>query len=418
MDEYILFDRLYRREWIFKSPVACVGFAFEDYLRERGYGEGTIHFYLAALAHFAYWITQKRIDVNDVTTGLCEEFANSHLPRCSCPPPRQLQRANVRAALKHLRIVLHEQGFAADEDNLDSPVSEEVEQFHIYLRDVRGLAVNTCQQRLKYVRQFLEKKFANAAIDLAQVTANDVDAFILDFAVRLKPESLGVIRTTLRSYLRYRALSGDKTDTLICGMPVIATRKGAVPREVLTEAQLNLFFGSFDQTYPTGRRDYAIARCVFDLGLRGHEAAQLTLNSIDWKTGTVTIMATKGRRVQVIPLPAHTGRAIAAYIRHGRPKTSNRFLFVRHVAPWDRPVTVCAIRNAMTNAFARCGLSDRFCSTHILRHTMATRLHQAGASVKEIADVLRHKDLESAAVYARTDLRTLQSVGLPWPGRR
>lgn len=418
MDEYILSDRLYRRDWIFESPVRCVGFAFEDYLQERGYGQATIHFYLASVAHFARWITRKRIDVSQIDDGLCDQFISSHLPRCSCPSPRQLQTSNIRAALKVLRIVLAEQGFTVDEEPERTPVLDEVWKFHRYLADVRGLAVNTCQQRLKYVQQFLEISFGDGPIDLMRLTVSDIDEFVLDFASRRKPEGLRVIRTALRSYFRYRSLLGDHADRLVCAMPVVATRKGTASRDVLTEEQLKQFFASFDRTHPTGRRDYAIARCIFDLGLRGHEVAQITLDSINWRKGTITISATKARRVQIVPLPALTGKAVAAYIRQGRPQTSNRFLFVRHVAPWDKPVTVCVIRNAIKNAFARCGMNDQFHGTHILRHTMATRLHQAGMSIKQIADVLRHKDLQSAAIYARTDLRTLQTVALPWPGRR
>ena len=94
-------------------------------------------------------------------------------------------------------------------------------------------------------------------------------------------------------------------------MPLIANRRGTAPRDVLTEEQLKLFFASFDQTYPTGQRDYAIARCIFDSGLRGHEVAQITLDSIDWRKGTLKVLVTKARRVQLVPLPPLTGKAVA-----------------------------------------------------------------------------------------------------------
>jgi site-specific recombinase XerD len=416
MGEYILSDRLLRREWIYKSPIHCVGFAFEDYLKERGYGEGTIHFYLACLAHFARSLTSKRIAIGKINSELCQYFITSHLPYCRCPAPRQLQVGNISAALKILQIVLVEQGFTSAEEQL-TPASVEVEKFRHFLADVRGLAENTCQQRVKYVRQFLERNFGDGDIDVTQLSVGDVDEFILEFAIRWKPEGIGVIRTALKSYLQYRTLQGDHTERLVCAMPVLASRKGRPARAVLTEDQLKLFFASFDRADQTGQRDYAIARCIFDLGLRGHEVAQIGLNSIDWRNGTIKLSGTKARRVQVMPLPAITGQAVATYIRHARPKTTNRLLFVRHVAPWDKPVTVCTIRNAIKNAFARCGMDDQFHGTHILRHTMATKLYQTGASVKEIADVLRHKDLTSAATYVRTDIGQLQTVALPWPGR-
>ena len=418
MTEYILSQRLYRRDWIFNSPISCVGFAFEDYLHEQGYRKGTIHFYLASIAHFAKWIASKKIELSEIDIDLCEKFIQSHLPQCSCPEPRQIQVANIRAALRHLRTVLNEQGVAVKTQSMTTPVLEELQKYHRYLKDIRGLADNTCQHRLKYIHQFLRRKFEDGPIDATLLTVRDIDEFILEFASRWKPSSLAVIRSALRSYLRYRALTGDRTDTLIAVMPVIAQQKGADPRKSLTDEQIRIFIESFDQTNATGLRNYAIARCLLDLGLRGHEVAQLCLDSIDWSNGTITIPNTKGRRTQVLPLPLQTGRAVARYLRRGRPDTSNRFLFVRHVAPWDKPITVCAIRNAMNYAYAKCGMDRLFCNTHVLRHTLATRLQRAGASIKEIADVLRHKDLESAAIYARTDLENLRSVGLPWPGRK
>jgi site-specific recombinase XerD len=91
-------------------------------------------------------------------------------------------------------------------------------------------------------------------------------------------------------------------------------------------------------------------------------------------------------------------------------------LFVRHRAPFDKPLSVPAIRNSMNRAFIRCGLRDRFCNTHVLRRTTATRLQRSGASVNEIADLLRHQSLDSASTYARVDLERLRSVALPWSG--
>lgn len=111
-----------------------------------------------------------------------------------------------------------------------------------------------------------------------------------------------------------------------------------------------------------------------------------------------------------------TGEALAHYLRAGRPQTDSRVLFIRHRAPFGVPLGVAAIRSAMNRAFARCALADQFCNTHVLRRSMATRLQKTGVSIKEIADVLRHRDLNTARVYARVDLERLRTVALPWPG--
>ncbi len=137
---------------------------------------------------------------------------------------------------------------------------------------------------------------------------------------------------------------------------------------------------------------------------------------MDWRNGIVTLHRTKSQRVQHLPLPEQTGEALARYLREGRPQTDSRVLFIRHRAPFGVPLGVAAIRNAMNRAFTRCALADRFCNTHVLRRSMATRLQKTGVSIKEIADLLRHRDVNTARVYARVDLERLRTVALPWPG--
>jgi site-specific recombinase XerD len=70
----------------------------------------------------------------------------------------------------------------------------------------------------------------------------------------------------------------------------------------------------------------------------------------------------------------------------------------------------------MRRAYKRSGCAPDWTGTHVLRHTAATRLHQHGASIKEIADVLGHRSIDTSLIYTKVDLNTLGSVALPWPG--
>jgi site-specific recombinase XerD len=297
-------------------------------------------------------------------------------------------------------------------------ITIELEQFRHYLLNTCGAALSTCKERLKHIHSFLVCNFKTGIVDISKITPENVESYVMDFAKRWKPESLKALRTSLRSYFRFRALMGDPTQSLMAAMPVMANWKQTILPKGLTNAQLDLFWKAFDLSKPTERRDYAIARCLVDLGLRGHEVMQLSLESLDWRASTITISSSKGRRTQQLPLPYQTGEAIVQYLRQGRPKTNNRALFVRHVAPFEKPIGVDAIRGAMTRAFIRCGLGDQFCNTHVFRHTTAIRLQQSGASLKEIADVLRHKSLETTTIYAKVDLEALQKMALCWPGRQ
>jgi integrase/recombinase XerD len=104
------------------------------------------------------------------------------------------------------------------------------------------------------------------------------------------------------------------------------------------------------------------------------------------------------------------------YLRIERPRTTNRAVFVRHVAPYDVPIRSGVVRRAVREAYQRCGSSHS--RVHILRHSMASRLLRQGAPLKEIADLLRHRSLDTSMIYTKVDLRRLEAVALPWPGRQ
>ena len=90
-------------------------------------------------------------------------------------------------------------------------------------------------------------------------------------------------------------------------------------------------------------------------------------------------------------------------------------MFVRHVAPHDEPIKPDVVRNTVREAYRRCGWAVS--RVHILRHSVASRLLREGAPLKEIADVLRHRSLDTTAIYAKVDTVRLAAVALPWPGR-
>lgn len=405
--------RLARQDWLTDGPLSELVAQYVDALQTRRYARSTVGTYLRCLAHFSYWMREEAMTAEGIDRTLVERFVIQHLPACACPEPRNCDVKSVRAALQHLLPLLPD---VADATRTAPPIAAELKRFGDHLRHTCGLAPLTCDYRIRHVEAFLAHRFGSSKPEIGLLAPTDIDAYLKDLAARWKPASRRVICTDLRSYLRYRAMLGDDTRILSATLPAIANWRRRHPPTVLSEDQLDIFLQAFDLTDPVEMRDYAIARCLVDLGLRGDEATHLTLDSVHWRDGVMTLHRTKSQRVQLLPLPVQTGEAIGRYLREARPPTASRTLFVRHRAPFGVPLSVAAIRNAMNRAFARCGLADRFCNTHVLRRSMATRLQKAGAPIKEIADVLRHRDLNTARVYARVDLEQLRTVALPWPG--
>jgi len=280
---------------------------------------------------------------------------------------------------------------------------------------VCGLAEATLLRRRNCVRTFLSSLFGDGPIDPQKITPKVLLKFVTDKAANLKPSSVGSLSCALRSYLRFLQFKGESNTALIAAVPRPPIWSLASLPPSLSKTDMDRFWAAFDTTLTNNKRDYAMARCMADMGLRCHEVASMRLDDIDWQNGILQLHLSKSRRQEQLPLPDITGRAIVDYLRNSRPTTASRSLFVYHRAPMGQGVAVTTVRSAIHSAFARADLPCR--GTHVLRHTAATIMVQGGATIKEVADVLRHRSINTTAIYTKVNLPELQRVVMPWPER-
>lgn len=405
-------------QWLADSPLSNNADAYVRYLVERGYGTRTIEGYFNGVAHFAHWSRSQQVGLGDIDQALVNRFMDEHLQVCRCAIRCRRARHEIRAALGHLLAMLCAKGHCVQAGNalVSTSIATELEGFDRHLTEVRGLVPTTRSVRLRHLRDFLTHSFGAGSLHLNRLGPSDVIRFIADYTADWAPASIHAVTTSLRCYFAFRASQGAQTSALIAALPRVAQWRLAGLPQVLSNAEIEQLLGAFDRSQATGKRDYAIARCLLDLGLRRTEVARLCLDDVDWRAGILTIRS-KGKRIDVLPLPDTTGHAIAQYLLDGRPNTTRRELFVRHRPPLNAPADPDIVRSAIRYAAKRCGLEHRICGTHILRHTLAGRLVQGGARFKEIADMLRHRSLDTTTIYAKVDLEALTQVALPWPGR-
>lgn len=405
------------RDCLRSSVLSQSADAYVGYLQQHRYCPLTIRAYLHGIEHFAGWVTKRRILLRSFDESLMHQFVAEHLPMCRCPDPCQRSVTAVRPALTHLLHVLREQGHLSEPLTLLPPaIQGELKRFDHHLNSVCGLAPATRTSRRQWVGRFLVDQFGSSPIDIDGVEPADIVRFMVQPANRYRPGTLQVLGSALRSYLRFRAVNyGDRVEALVAAvLPPAHWRLDSLPKFLTTE-EVDRFLCTFHQQSADGRRDYAMARCLLDMGLRGCEVAAIQLDDLHWLDGTLTISHGKSRRADVLPLAVPTGRAIVQYLRSARPPSTSRSLFVRHHAPFNTPITVELVRGAIRRAFSRCGL-DRFNGAHVLRHTAAVRMRCAGASLKEVSDVLRHRSLDTTMIYSKVDLPRLVAIAAPWPG--
>lgn len=408
------------RNWEWFAALGIRADDYVHYLDERGYAEGTINGYTGSVAHFAYWLSRKRGDIPPlIDEVVINRFLDRHLQHCRCAAKCRRSRHEARAALRHLLAMLRANGTCPQTipEPAATAITAELAEFNRYLVEARGLSNSTCAVRLRHISDFLADRFGAGPLCVAMLTPRDVAHFVARYTRQWVPASVKTIGDSLRSYFRFLAIRGASTKGLAAALARVAQWRLARLPDALSAAEINLFLSAFDRKTATGKRDYAIARCLLDLGLRRAEVAQLQLDDIDWRAGTVCFHG-KGKRIDILPLPRTTGLAISDYLRHGRPTTTRREVFVRHRPPVNAVANLDIVRNAMRYAAQRCGLQARIRGTHIFRRTAACRMVQAGAPFKDVADLLRHRCLNTTTIYAKVDLPALRRVALPWPGRR
>src|SRR5438445_6655875 len=101
----------------------------------------------------------------------------------------------------------------------------------------------------------------------------------------------------------------------------------SIPRAIGAD-QVRRLLASIGRHTAVGRRDYAIVLLLARLGLRSSEVAFLELDDIDWEAGRISVRGKGGHRT-ALPLPTDVGGAIAAYLRHGRSRSTSRRVFLR-----------------------------------------------------------------------------------------
>jgi site-specific recombinase XerD len=373
-------------------------------LRAAGYTPLTAVNVMRLMAHLSRWLSANGLGAADLTRGQVERYVAARRAegRTSGLSPRSLDP---------ILGMLTDAGALTPEEPA-GPVSEEerlLAAFERHLLCERALTGSTAAAYVAYARRFLAGR-AGRRLDGA--TAADVTGAVLAEAEAVSASSAQYFVVALRAFLRFCFLDGlVEADLAGAALAVTGRRRFPLPRGI-SRADARALLAACDRRRRTGRRDYAVLMLLLRLGLRAGEAAALTLEDIDWRTGEITVHG-KGRRDERLPLPADVGEAIAGYLTRGRPVTGRREVFLRAVAPAG-PLSRGGISFIVRRACRRAGVAE--VGAHRLRHTAACEMAAAGAPLTEIGQVLRHQSLDSTANYARIGVAELRKLARPWPG--
>lgn len=389
------------------GPLALYASGFDRELSGRGYVCVSAEAQLRLMAHVSRWLGGEGLDAAAFTPERVEAF---------CAARRRAGYSGLRTAkaLRPLREFLQQQGVLAPPAP-SSPASGQellLARYRSYLVHERGLVEPGVAAYARTAGLFLAAHpgllGAGAAVDAAAVTA-----FCTLELPRRSGSGAKNLAAGLRSFLRFLHVAGVVDAPLARSVPAVASRKGAGLPRALPPAIARRLLSSCDRRTRIGRRDYAIMLLLLRLGLRAGEVARLTLDDIDWQVGEVLVRG-KGDRQERLPIPADVGAALAGYLHRGRPRSQSRAVFLRAIAP-AMPLTPTGMTWVVYAACDRAGVSR--VGAHRLRHTAATEMLRAGASLTEVGQALRHAAVATTAIYAKVDDAALRPLAPSWPGR-
>jgi len=394
-----------------EGPLAPHIGSFSQWVIDQGYSIDAVEKQTRIAAFFSQWLGQNAVRLRTVSIEHATRFLR-HRAR------RRRPYLGDPAALRRLLDFLRRQRLISGPKMVPvslTPAERCVHTYERYLRETRALANATITNYAPFIRGFLTHRFGDGPIGLARLTARDVVRFVQRQAPRLHRKRAQLLVSALRSFFQYARYRGGVTRDLAAAVPAVANwSMPSIPRAIGDE-QIRQLLASINRRTAMGRRDYAIVLLLARLGLRANEVAGLELEDLNWESGQVSVRGKRGHRT-VLPLPADVGAAIAAYLRHGRPLSASRRVFLRSKAPIQGFLGQCAIGSIIRHRLHRAGITAPTTGAHQFRHALATRMLRRGASLTEIGEILRHRSPQTTMVYTKVDLPALRTLALPWPG--
>lgn len=377
---------------------------FATALLDDGYTYLSVKSKLWSLADFGQWLQKRNFPIRDFDEKLIESFIKS----------RRQCRGEVKTLhqfLDHLRRSNIVRNCKPPPER--SPLAKILNRYEEHLQLERGLVRVTIAGYLPFVRKFLVERFRDQPFRLRKLKASDVSDFVLRHGRSMAVKRAQLMTSAFRSFFRFLFHLGKLHTDLAVSVPTVANWRLSTVPKYLTPQEVRRVLKGCDRRTSIGRRDYAVLLLLARLGLRIGEVVALQLGDIDWRAGEIMIRG-KGSFHDRMPLPCAVGEALTRYIRQDRPHCPTRQVFVCMRAP-RRGFARSTVTTIVHYALQRANLSPIFKGAHLLRHSLATSMLRAGATMSEIGEVLRHRVSNTTEIYAKVDFNGLRSLTHPWP---
>ena len=293
-------------------------------------------------------------------------------------------------------------------------VQRMVTAYETWMTEERGLRPGTQRHAASEMRTLLcwLQSYGRTP---ATLTVAELDGYVAQRVARMRRRSKVQQASSLRGVLRYFYSTGQVPGDM--SHAVEAPSQYAledIPSTIRRDDVERVLSAARNDTSPMGRRDYAIWMLLATYGLRTGEITHLLLSDVDWRREELHIRHLKTGAASRLPLLRDPANALFDYLKHGRPKTTHREMFLQAVAPYG------PLRGGLSEVMRRrleaagVSLSGKR-GAHVLRHSRAQSLLNSGVTIKAIGDVLGHRSEQATTVYLKLAISDLRSIALEIP---
>jgi site-specific recombinase XerD len=379
---------------------------FSDSLVKNGYADQTVRSKMLLIGDLAQWLLRTTLPAKKIDEEQFEEFLRQK---------RGLRRGDsttLEQFLNHLR----KNSFVPDRKPCtdDSPLTGILCRYEKYLCSERGLAPTTILNYISLIRAFLLDRFKEKPFRPGEVKTSDISDYILRRCHSMAVKRVQLLTSALRSFFRFLFQKGELQVDLAASVPTVADWRLSTVPKYLSPNEVERVLKACNRRTASGRRDYAILLLLARLGLRAGEIVALQIDDINWRAGEFVVRG-KGFLHDRMPLPADVGEALASYLRRDRPTCKTRRVFVCMKAPIRGFAGPSTLTTIVRRGLDRAGLHPAFKGSHLFRHSLATSMLHAGATMREIGEVLRHRVPNTTEIYAKVDFSGMRSLAQPWP---
>lgn len=384
---------------------------FLTWMRRRGYSISTMRANIQSITLVGEYLKRRGIrciaDLQGRRGQRLRSAYQNHWKSRGCWRRTSASRLCMRA--------LKEAGVLTASGDTDRPAFYQISRYAAYLESQKGLSQSTVGSHRYWTERFLRfLRCPQDATRLPTFQIADVDRFVEQEGTRLQAGTQQLLAGVLRSFLRFLYLSGElSTDISSLVTSPRHYRLQSLPR-VLEWDDVQKIIDSVDLSTKAGPQHYAILLLLVSYGLRAGEVAGLRLEDIDWRKEVIHVGPGKTGKGLYLPLTTPVGNAILAYLKDRRPASKYREIFLLTCAPWT-PLKSANIGYVVRRHIKLADLDPPHRGPHLLRHSFATHLIRRGATLKEIGDLLGHRDPGSTHIYTKTATDQLREVALEIP---